>query len=262
MIMKQKYRVGLTDNFYKKYDNKIDVHSLKEKNNIKKYLEESINFDTIDALQEMDRLFPTERFDIFISHSHNDINKARILKKYLESNFGLKVFVDSEYWESSDEYLYELDKKFCKKTDGHFSYEKRNYTTSHVHIMLAISIINALNKSTVVLFLQTENFSQNYNEFEFQKISSPWIYLEAYMTKLFSEITRNLNHFVGDSAFKLIESSLPKINYEVKINNLKTIDDKSLEKWYQAYLVETYKNSSARKKTPVELLDLILGESK
>ena len=52
----------------------------------------------------MNELFPIDDYDIFISHSHKNIEEARALKKFLEMNLNLKVFIDCDFWQSADDF--------------------------------------------------------------------------------------------------------------------------------------------------------------
>jgi hypothetical protein len=77
--------------------------------------------------------FPEIDADIFLSHSHADENLAISFSGWLNETFGLCVFIDSEIWGYSNKLLKIIDNKYCKNYDGNYSYEKRNFSTSHVH---------------------------------------------------------------------------------------------------------------------------------
>lgn len=150
---------------YKAFDLKITIEELK--NIIKKNPEEQIriwksigwqkkqSFDTecseliknyvregiLDGTSISSELFGCGHFDVFLSYSHNDEDLVFILAGMLEDYFGLNVFVDAFYWGSADALLKEIDNAYCKKTDGNYSYEMRNLSTSHVHAMLTTAII-------------------------------------------------------------------------------------------------------------------------
>lgn len=47
--------------------------------------------------------FKVNTADIFISHSHRDINKVRAFAGWLYHNFGLEAFIDSCTWGYADD---------------------------------------------------------------------------------------------------------------------------------------------------------------
>ena len=95
----------------------------------------------IDGTSLKEHWFPLISADIFLSHSHKDIEKVKGFAGWLYNEFGLRAFIDSSVWGYCDELLLEIDKKYCfqPKRDT-YSYEKRNHTTSHVHMMLSSAL--------------------------------------------------------------------------------------------------------------------------
>ena len=71
--------------------------------------------------------------------------------------FNLNVFVDTFYWGSADDLLKEIDDIKCKNSDGTYDYQKRNITTSHVHAMLTSAIMQVMDLSEIVIFVNTNN---------------------------------------------------------------------------------------------------------
>ena len=65
--------------------------------------------------------------------------------------------MDEVIWGSADGLLKAIDNQFCKKGDGTYDYNKRNLTTSHVHAMLTTAILNSIDKSETVIFMNTDN---------------------------------------------------------------------------------------------------------
>lgn len=132
--------------------------------------------------------FEIIKSDIFISHSHNDQELALVLAGGgLKDKFNLKVFLDEVIWGSADELLLSIDNRYCKKTDDTYDYNKRNLTTSHVHAMLTTAILNSIDKTEVVLFLNTENSVpkiENVISESGNYTLSPWIYEEIVATNI------------------------------------------------------------------------------
>lgn len=130
--------------------------------------------------------FPPQDVDVFLSHSHKDLDKAVKIKKILE-HFGLKVFVDSAVWGFAEDLLRDIDEIYTKEKNRTYSYEKRNQTTAAVYLMLSTALTQVMDNSEAVFFLNTHNSTlkkPSDNNSSRALIASPWIYHEIMMTKL------------------------------------------------------------------------------
>lgn len=186
--------------------------------------------NVIDMNKKMDELFPTENTDIFISHSHKDIDTANKVKDFLENTFNVSVFIDSNVWKNSNDYLRDLDNQYCRNVnEDTYNYDKRNNTTTHVHMMLATSILHAMDKSECIILLQSPNYSQQHTD-NMMKTNSAWIYLEALTSQLLRiKIPKRVTTFLEHSMKKVQDSKLEFIpEYSIDISKLKTIDFKSV----------------------------------
>lgn len=137
-----------------------------------------------DLIQK--KWFPPQDVDVFLSHSHKDLDKAVKIKKILE-HFGLKVFVDSTVWGFAEDLLRDIDEIYTKEKNHIYSYEKRNQTTAAVYLMLSTALTQVMDNSESVFFLNTHNSTLNKpsgNNSSRALIASPWIYHEIMMTKL------------------------------------------------------------------------------
>ena len=113
---------------------------------VQKCLSQYITEDgIINGTDLKEHWFSITKKDIFISHSHCDINKVKAFAGWLHDCFGLEAFIDSCSWGYCDDLLNKIDKKYCydskKKT---YDYHLRNYTTSHVHMMLSTARANTV----------------------------------------------------------------------------------------------------------------------
>lgn len=138
--------------------------------------------DSIDASQLINNWFPLYKPDVFISHSHTDELTAKRIACWLEKNFNLNTFIDSTVWGNSDELLKKIDDLYCisnKNKNGNttYNYDKRNFTTSHVHMMLSTALNDMIHASECVIFLNTPSSVQTAEVIK-QKTNSPWIYSE------------------------------------------------------------------------------------
>ena len=136
----------------------------------------------IDGSKLINDWFPSYEAQVFISHSHLDTRTAKRLACWLKNTFNLTTFIDSTIWGSADELLNRIDNKYSvlrKDKDGTttYNYKTRNYTTSHVHMMLSTALVDIMNSTECIIFLNTPA-SLAVNEVKDQKTNSPWIYNE------------------------------------------------------------------------------------
>lgn len=134
----------------------------------------------IDGTLLQEYWFPIKKhFDIFLSHSHNDEKLAISLAGFLKKEMGLNTFIDSCLWGYSNNLLWKIDDKYCRHSNGtSFDYYKRNYSTSHVHMMLSIALSRMIDACESVFFLNSENSIILEKELEKKLTSSPWIFNE------------------------------------------------------------------------------------
>lgn len=156
-------------------------------------LSEDVNFEdadgNIDAGKLVQKWFPVKEYDVFISHSHADKENAVSFAVWLQKHLGLKVFVGSTVWGYSEELLKELDDEYCfNKESGTYDYNKRNVTTAHVHLMLAMTLQEMINKSECFIFLNSSNSLSLFLLNQQLKTKSPWIFEELKTTSIIGKI--------------------------------------------------------------------------
>lgn len=203
-------------------------------NDLKQYLLTDGNSLDGDEIQK--HLFPEENIDIFLSHSHGDENDVIKLAILLEKK-GLSVFVDSCVWGNAFDLLKVIDTHYCRNSDNSaYDYYKRNYSTSHVYMMLNTALHRMIDKCEMFLFLGTPNSVSVKNGIENQEsLKSPWIFSElAFIQHVRRKST--FNHVILESVTASLESrqiimdsalevhyEKPKLDYKIDSQTLENI---------------------------------------
>jgi hypothetical protein len=217
-------------NDYEEIGNKIFENN---KNEIEQSLESFITVNKeYDADKIMNDNFPIVKADIFISHSHKDEKFAKKLAGWIKTEFNLKVFIDSCIWKYSDDLLKKIDNKHCYNLESEsYSYEKRNITTSHVHIMLLMSLIKMIDETESIFFLNTSNSINIKNEID-RKTYSAWIYSEILMTKIIRP--QRKQSVTKSNEFSVQDSVMPNFVYSLDMTHLKNFDTTTACLWIDA----------------------------
>lgn len=179
--------------------------------------------------------FPPVEADIFLSHSHRDAKQVIGLSGWLSDMFGLTSFIDSSIWGYSEDLLQIIDKEYCyKPATKTYSYEKRNRSTSHVHMMLSTALAKMINGCECIIFVNTPH-SISPAEYigDDDTTSSPWIYSEIAMTSLVQKRTpaeHRRSMIRADMALDEAMNPL-KIQYPVDIMHLTPMSFEDLKSW-------------------------------
>lgn len=205
------------------------------KKNADDVLKKYVNGEIVNGSALSAEWFEIIKSDIFVSHSHNDQELALILAGWLKDKFDLKVFVDEVIWGSADELLKAIDNQFCRKKDGTYDYSKRNLTTSHVHAMLTTAILNSIDNSETVIFINTDNSVPKVEstiQENGQYTLSPWIYEEIIATTVLRK--RDWLEHRETPIYEFAEK-LPQISYKLPLEHLKEISINDLRLWEENY---------------------------
>lgn len=182
------------------------------------------------AIQEF--WFPQIEADVFISHSHQNLDTALVLAGWLWNEFQLVSFIDSCVWGYSEDLLREIDNKYSRRPErGFYDYNLRNHSTSHVHMMLSTSLALMIDKVESLFFLNTPNSVKAYGKVD--RTESPWIYSEIAMTRIIEkkepDRMKIMDHF-DEAELGDIEKSL-KMTHDIDLSHLTPLDISSLLKW-------------------------------
>lgn len=226
------------NNYY--YDIGLEFYN-HNKEQIKSSIDSFILDDgSLDGSSIQTNWFPQIEADIFISHSHKDEKRAIALAGWLNEKFGLNTFIDSCIWGYADDLLRNIDNSYCLQTDGYYSYQKRNYSTSHVHLMLSTALLMMMDNTECLFFLNTPS-SISANEV-IEKTESPWIYSELAITQFIRKnIPERLKLYSVTENFSGTDDKLEKgkrliIKYDVDLTHLTNINSFSLDKWNKEYI--------------------------
>ena len=217
---------------------KIGKTSIKQsKESIEETIGSFVGVDgSLDGSKMQANWFPQIKADVFISHSHKDLKLAIALAGWLNETFGLTAFIDSCVWGYADDLIRLIDNKYCRKGSRLYNYEKRNYSTSHVHTMLSVALTQMIDNTECLFFLNTPN-SLTPNTI-IEKTESPWIYSEIVMSRLIRENppermkSRSLNESQKPLAAE--RENIP-ISYDLSVDHLTAIDVKTLLAWKYDY---------------------------
>lgn len=183
--------------------------------------------------------FPTQaaEYDVFISHSHNDLDDAVNLASWLEKRCGLRCFIDHFVWNSADDLLKRIDNAYTWEPERNvYDYNKRNFSTSHVHAMLSMAILDIIDRSECCFFIESDE-SISLEGIK-TKTLSPWIYEElTYMKKGRITIPERYHHlrsqirmYAEGARIEMInESRELEVSYDVNLKNFAGVDVNDLQ---------------------------------
>lgn len=205
--------------------------------------------NSLDGTAMRENWFPQIKADVFISHSHKDENIALGLAGWLQVHFGLTAFIDSSVWGYAGNLLKEIDDKYCIQNDGYYSYQKRNHSTSHVHMMLTTALTMMMDNTECLIFINSQNSIEAKGAIE--KTKSPWIYLEIAMSKLIRKNEPERKSVLIKKAFEASSEQLT-IKYNLDLNHLADINYDHLKYWYS-----TFSKADSINKEEIHPLDVL-----
>lgn len=199
---------------------------------LQKYI---LSDDVINGTQMQENWFPQMDAHVFISHSHQDSALAQGLAGWLHETFGIKAFVDSTIWGYAEDLLRLLDNKFCLQDGGPlFDYQRRNYSTAHVYMMLQNALSKMIDSCESIFFLNTPN--STVESIIKTSTNSPWIYSELSLTALIRKKTpqrflTEINKSFSEQQRSLLESHRLKIEYQLDLGHLISLTTSDIVDW-------------------------------
>lgn len=238
------YSLKLEKDYYKDYfhvsDLEIELYEMQMDNlkrNLQTKLNEKTNLlnnadDNLDGNKLINDWFPNYKADIFISHSHDDVEMAKHLACWIENKFHLTAFIDSTVWGNSNDLLRNIDDRYAKEADGSYNYDIRNFTTSHVHMMLATALNDVIYSSECLIFLNTPQ-SLSVTEIGNEQTNSPWIYNELKTATTIQKIPPKRKYAKLDRLFDAYKNKPFEIQYTVseELSKFDDLDIIKLKEW-------------------------------
>ena len=150
----------------------------------------------LNANMIMSEWFPKVDANVFISHSHRDVDLAKCVAGML-LEYGRKPFIDSCFWGYMLNLQKQIDDKFAK-CGRVYDYDARNQTTAHVHLMVANSLLKTISRCEEIIFINTPESVIRDSTEKKDVTESPWLYSELNFAKVLLGTT-NLNKSIQAS---------------------------------------------------------------
>lgn len=248
--MYRAFNVALESNKYLGYVNTRQYEN--DKSISLQKLQKIINSrDIIQAWEIKKLLLPSKRYDIFISHSHKDLELAKGFANYLYLFFNVTCFIDSLYWGNIDELQNELNELHLTY-DGvtkksYYDYEKTLQVAKHADMILASALTEMIDNCECVFFLNTDSSVIRGTEaISKNETYSPWIYHEVFTTTIIQKKQRskfNESYQFRDNAIKQI----PDISYGLDLSGMTVLREEDIFEW-------EIKINSNKDKHPLDVL--------
>ena len=256
--MHRAFNVKLDSNQYLNYVNTKQYEN--DKSISLQKLRKIINSYNIIRAHEIKKLLlPSKHYDIFISHSHKDLELAKGLSNYLQLFFGVSCFIDSLYWGNIDELQEELNRMHLHedKATGkeYYDHQSTMEVAKHANMILASALTEMIDNCECVFFLNTDNSVIRGTEaISKNETYSPWIYHEVFTTTIIQKKQRskfNESYQFRDNAIKQI----PDISYGLDLSGMTVLREEDIFEW-------EIKINSNKDKHPLDVLYKLKPERK
>ena len=186
--------------------------------------------------------FPEVGAHVFLSHSSKDKDNAITLAGYLYHKFNIITFIDSCIWGHSNDLLKILDKKYSllENDNATYNYDKRNRSTSHIHMMLSSALTMMIDKAECLIFLNTPNSVSTKQACS--TTGSPWIYSEI-TTSRFIHKRIPIRHRKIQLSKNIKTFDSLDIQYPLSTSHLSNINSTDFIEWFNKSTCENYEDA-------------------
>ena len=240
-------RYGLTPYIdFSQYQTLGKTHLAAQENTVRNKLNEFVLEGTSipDGTAIQDDWFPEVNADVFISHSHKDIDLAEGLAGWLNKTFGLRCFIDTHVWGYADNLLEEINSQYSNKREDQFGgviYDHQSCiaASKHVDTMLTMALYKMIDRCESVFLLNTGNSIQRYGDMPHDTTISPWIYSEIVCSQLIRK--QSLSYYRKDMVLKHDEQRFEAMQesftpaYTVTTKHLFPLNINILLSWAKEY---------------------------
>ena len=219
---KKYYEIGCR--IYNDFKNKVNVQ-----------LYDLTDNGVIDGAKLESNWFPQINADVFLSHSHKNEKQAITFAGWLKDKFKLTTFIDSCIWGYSNDLLKDVDNIYCKLSkSSSYSYNRRNQSTSHIHMILNCALLKMIDNTECIFFLDTAEAVTTKTVFDEDRTYSPWLYSELLMTKLVRKMEREVHRSTQIKKSKSLNEDLI-ISYDIDLDHMDKISVNILDRWLLNY---------------------------
>lgn len=199
-------------------------------NNLDKYISPNGKIQ-VNSLEE--DWFPKVDADIFLSHSHQDEEKAILLAGFLNKKFSIKTFIDSIIWKNSLDLLKKIDDEYNRTENGSYSYRGSTWAATNVNLILMMALTKMIDKCECAFFLETPNSLEISSSNDEKNTGSPWIYSEIeILNKIRKKPLKRFEHSL--ESLEIFKSdSFPQFRYELNLEKFYLVNLKVLKKWIE-----------------------------
>jgi len=204
------------------------------KSNILKSFEEIVKRGgQLDASKIESLFFPQIEADIFISHSHKNVDEVMALAGLLNQKLGLKIFVDSCVWESARDLQKILDDEhsWFDQSQTTYSYQAVGKSSSHAHMMLSVALSKMINATECIFFYNTPESIIPFNNAD--STTSPWIYSEIALTQIIQKRVPQRRKTQETKLFTergYVNESL-ELRYQADLGHLSILNSQNFNTW-------------------------------
>lgn len=172
---------------------------------------------TLDAGLLEDKLFPAPQRMIFISHLHQEKEKAKQIKEIIEEHCrGITCFIDSDVWDNVYYVTQQMQMKYAEqiyKEQPIYSLTDCNDIAKHMYLILSMALQKAITKSLAFLFIKPDENAQS-SSFEVYTYS-PWVCHEVLVSSLMPEVQ------IESKSRDFTKVSSLKLKYPLNLDHLR-----------------------------------------